>query len=166
MSSLRRSFGQLKHTLFAAAAPLFATLLLGFICSQTGSAQVLFGSIVGSVTDASGAGVPGASVKITETSTNENRAALTNEGGFYTITTVTAGTYNHHQRRPGAHRGHQRHESLAAVPNYIPAFRRGDSRRQHCHQRDRCRTRPRRRRFRQREAEERRQSDSRNRLRI
>jgi hypothetical protein len=72
---------------------LFATLLLGFICTPTGFAQVLFSSIVGNVTDATGAGVPGASVRITETSTNELRTVLTNEGGFYTITTVTAGTY-------------------------------------------------------------------------
>jgi len=87
MSSLRRPFCHLRHRISAAA------LVLGFICSQTGSAQVLFGSIVGNVTDGSGSAVGGATVKITEKSTNEARTVLTNEGGLYTITTVTAGTY-------------------------------------------------------------------------
>jgi hypothetical protein len=54
---------------------------------------VLFGSIVGNVIDASGAGVPGAGVKVTEISTNESRTALTNDAGVYNLTTVTAGTY-------------------------------------------------------------------------
>jgi hypothetical protein len=85
MSLLRRSFGQFRHTILAVA--------LFFLCNQIGSAQVLFGSLVGNVTDASGAGVPAASVKITETSTNEIRSTQTNESGFYTIATVTAGTY-------------------------------------------------------------------------
>jgi hypothetical protein len=54
---------------------------------------VLFGSIVGNVTDATQAGVPGAAVKITETSTNESRSVLTNEAGVFNVTTVPAGTY-------------------------------------------------------------------------
>ncbi len=45
----------------------------------------LFSSVVGNITDASGAGVPGASVKITETSTSEVRTVLTNGEGFYAI---------------------------------------------------------------------------------
>jgi Carboxypeptidase regulatory-like domain/TonB dependent receptor len=70
-----------------------AVTILSLFCNRTATAQVLFGSIVGNVTDASGAGVPGATVEITETSTNETRTVQTNEGGVYTITTVTAGTY-------------------------------------------------------------------------
>lgn len=69
----------------------FALLLI--ICNQKSSAQVLFGSIVGNVTDATGAGVPAATVKITETATNESRLVQTNEAGVYNLTTVTAGTY-------------------------------------------------------------------------
>src|SRR5580704_9517421 len=61
--------------------------------TQPATAQVLFGSLVGNVTDASGAGVPGAVVKITEAQTNETRTAQTNESGTYTITTVPAGRY-------------------------------------------------------------------------
>jgi Carboxypeptidase regulatory-like domain len=62
-------------------------------CNHKLCAQVLFGSVVGSVVDASGAAVPAATVKITEISTNEVRSAQTNEAGVYTLTTVTAGTY-------------------------------------------------------------------------
>jgi len=67
--------------------------LLLTVSNQRSSAQVLYGSIVGNVTDATQAGVPGAAVKITETSTNESRSVLTNEAGVYNVTAVPAGTY-------------------------------------------------------------------------
>src|ERR1043166_2090347 len=57
------------------------------------SAQVVFGSIVGSVVDQSGAAVPGALVKITLTSTNDSRSAPTDAVGSYTIPSVTPGLY-------------------------------------------------------------------------
>jgi hypothetical protein len=68
------------------------TLLLA-LYPRPATAQVLFGSVVGNVTDASGAAVPGASVRITEGQTNETRAAETNEAGNFTVSTVPAGTY-------------------------------------------------------------------------
>src|SRR6516162_7493009 len=70
-----------------------ACILLSLFAIQPARAQVLFGSVVGSVTDLSGAGVPGAVVKITEMRTNESRSGVTNETGTYTISTVPAGTY-------------------------------------------------------------------------
>ena len=72
---------------------LLVSTLAFFACAPASSAQVLFGSIVGNVIDASGAGVPEAGVKVTEISTNESRTALTNDAGVYNLTTVTAGTY-------------------------------------------------------------------------
>jgi hypothetical protein len=62
-------------------------------CQPKSVAQVLFGSIVGNVADTSGASIPGARVRITETRTNESRSALTNDAGVYNVTTVAAGTY-------------------------------------------------------------------------
>lgn len=56
-------------------------------------AQVLFGSIVGSVTDSSGSAVPGAAVTVTQAETNETRETKTNEAGGFTLSTVHAGTY-------------------------------------------------------------------------
>lgn len=85
--NIRTQLSSLKTAGFVAA------IILSILCHRTATAQVLFGSIVGNVTDSSGAGVPGATVKVTEKSTNETRAIRTNESGVYSITTVTAGTY-------------------------------------------------------------------------
>src|SRR4051794_18359607 len=56
-------------------------------------AQVLFGSMVGNVSDASGASIPGAAVKITQTATNQVFNTTTNESGGYTVANLPAGTY-------------------------------------------------------------------------
>ena len=55
--------------------------------------QTTFGSMVGNVTDASGAAVPGANVKTTLSATNDTRTVQTDAAGAYTISTVTPGTY-------------------------------------------------------------------------
>ncbi len=61
--------------------------------SAPAGAQVLYGSLVGNVTDPTGAGVPNAVVKVTQTETNENREVRTNESGQYTLSTLPAGPY-------------------------------------------------------------------------
>ncbi len=63
---------------------VFAVVLYLLLCSGIASAQER-GSISGTVTDSSGAGVPGVSVVITDTRTNVTRAATTNSAGFYTV---------------------------------------------------------------------------------
>jgi outer membrane receptor protein involved in Fe transport len=68
---------------------VFAT----WICAPAG-AQVLYGSIVGNVRDASGAALPGATVSITSKETNLERTGVTNETGSYTFTNVLAGSYD------------------------------------------------------------------------
>ena len=73
-------------------AAVFSVLIASAIC-RTGQAQVLYGSIVGNVLDASGAAVPGATVKVAQIATNETREATTNEVGLYTLLAVPAGTY-------------------------------------------------------------------------
>lgn len=78
----------------------FTCLFLTFIGRQA-SAQALYGTLVGNVTDASGAVVPGATVKATRTETNDIRTALTNESGVYTLSTVPAGTYVINISKPG-----------------------------------------------------------------
>ena len=70
----------------------FACLSLMLI-GRNVHAQVLYGSIVGTVTDSSGSVVPGAIVKATQTETNEVRTATTNDSGVYALSTVPAGTY-------------------------------------------------------------------------
>jgi hypothetical protein len=75
-----------------ALIPLIAICLLA-LAGQQARGQVASGSLVGNVSDPTGAAVPGATVKITLTNTNDVRTAETNELGLYTIATVTPGTY-------------------------------------------------------------------------
>jgi hypothetical protein len=73
---------------------LLLLLSIVLLSGRPAGAQVLYGSIVGSVTDASGASVPDATVKVTQTQTNESREVSSNESGGYTLSTLPAGTYN------------------------------------------------------------------------
>jgi len=68
-------------------------VLFFIVTTQTGRAQVLYGSVVGNVRDASDAGVAGATVTITNTETNFSRQTVTNESGAYDLSAVPAGTY-------------------------------------------------------------------------
>src|SRR5215475_15959632 len=75
---------------------LFASALLAMLCALSGNlrAQALYGSIVGTVTDTSGAVVPDATVKATQTGTGQVRETQTNETGAYTFPNLPTGTYN------------------------------------------------------------------------
>src|SRR5690349_16073264 len=80
-------------SLWCSVLGIVALALLLIFSGQPAVAQVLFGSVVGNVSDTTGASVPGATVGITEVSTNESRTVQTNEQGAYTVSTVPAGTY-------------------------------------------------------------------------
>ena len=56
-------------------------------------AQVLYGTIVGNVKDASQAAVPGATVTVINPQTNVSRDTITSESGTYTVSNVLPGTY-------------------------------------------------------------------------
>lgn len=57
------------------------------------NAQILYGSIVGSVKDPSGAAVPGATVTVTQAQTDLTRSATTDQAGEFSLTTLAGGTY-------------------------------------------------------------------------
>jgi hypothetical protein len=63
--------------------------------------QVLYGSIVGNVKDASGAAMPGATVTTTNNETNQSRGTVTNATGSYDFATVQTGTYTVKVSQPG-----------------------------------------------------------------
>jgi hypothetical protein len=63
------------------------------LATRRAGAQVLYGSVVGSVVDDSGAAVPGATVTIVNNATQNSRDATTTEDGTYSFTDVAAGTY-------------------------------------------------------------------------
>lgn len=81
----RRGVDTLAGLLLAAVVVLTPVVAVG---------QVLYGAIVGNVTDSSGATVPGATVTIVNTETNLTRTAVTDESGAYSFTNVLPGPYN------------------------------------------------------------------------
>ena len=70
-----------------------AVICLFLLSPVTAWSQVLYGSIVGNVRDASGGAVPGATVTITNKETNQVRTTTTNDEGGYSLPTVQSGTY-------------------------------------------------------------------------
>src|SRR5262245_46792552 len=73
---------------------LMCAVLAAFtIGAPTADAQVLYGSIVGNVSDSSGASVPGATVTIEQNETKLKRTLVTDGAGAYHFTAVPTGTY-------------------------------------------------------------------------
>src|SRR5262249_53011503 len=56
--------------------------------------QAVYGSVLGTVTDSSGAAVPNATVTITNVGTNVSETTKTNGSGNYTLTRLIPGTYH------------------------------------------------------------------------
>lgn len=71
----------------------FTTLALLALAAVSVFGQAITGSIVGNVTDASGAAVAGAKITITETSTGISRTAISNAEGGYVMPYLQPGTY-------------------------------------------------------------------------
>jgi len=62
--------------------------------ARPASGQVLYGSMVGTVTDQIGAIVPEAAVTVTNTSTGLSRQTTTNDVGYYSISNLLEGSYD------------------------------------------------------------------------
>ncbi len=88
---MNRSFRQL---------PLAAVLLLGSLSAGLTSSHPAYaqsassGTITGTVTDASGAVVPGATITLVDPATKGTRTTVTNHDGAYVMPDVQPGTYN------------------------------------------------------------------------
>ncbi len=78
------------------AAAAFLSICILPLAAQTGR-----GTILGSVTDASGAAVGGAKVSIVNVGTNSTIAAITNAQGFYTTPAINPGNYRVTVEREG-----------------------------------------------------------------
>ena len=79
---------------------LFALLLAACLAAPSASAQVLYGSVVGNVTDPTGAPVPGAKVTIRNTETGQTRETET-DVGVYSFLNVASGKYDVESIREG-----------------------------------------------------------------
>jgi len=73
-----------------------AALLVCFVLqsSPAALAQILYGALLGTVKDASGAAVPGAKIVISNKQTGLVREAVSNNEGGYTFATIQNGTYD------------------------------------------------------------------------
>jgi len=80
----------------AASSTVFA-----FVASATASAQTSGGAIRGTVSDPSGALVPGASITIEEISTSENWRLVSSSAGLYNAPNLPVGRYNLTVKAPG-----------------------------------------------------------------
>lgn len=76
------------------ASILVMLLLATGLASLRADAQVLYGSIVGNVTDPQGAVLPGVTVKITNTGTGLTLQTVTDETGNYVFRNLLPGTYD------------------------------------------------------------------------
>jgi Carboxypeptidase regulatory-like domain len=70
-----------------------AAMLLVLSTPSRASAQAVTGTLLGNVTDSSGAAVPGATVTATEVGTNISRTTVSNETGTYIFSSMKDGTY-------------------------------------------------------------------------
>jgi hypothetical protein len=81
------------------ALSLFFLLLA--LETPAAKSQVLYGSIVGTITDQTGAVVPKANVKAINPQTGETREVTADDAGRYTLGNVVPGTYEIHVAAPG-----------------------------------------------------------------
>src|SRR6185503_15006464 len=78
-----------------------AVIALVLLTAIPALSQVARGTIVGSVSDASGAVIPGVTVTITHTGTNQSRQTVTNEQGNYETSLLSIGQYRVTAELPG-----------------------------------------------------------------
>jgi hypothetical protein len=77
------------------------TTVLGGLVSRIGLGQTVNGAFHGTITDPSGAVMPGVSVTATNQATNTPRRASSNSAGFYTITQLPPAVYTLEVSHPG-----------------------------------------------------------------
>jgi hypothetical protein len=86
--------GMSKIRLRASLLFLFALSFLLLLYAHDASAQVLYGSVTGTIADQSGAAVPKAHVVVTNIATGVARETDADENGHYLITDVSPGSYD------------------------------------------------------------------------
>jgi Carboxypeptidase regulatory-like domain/TonB dependent receptor-like, beta-barrel len=82
------------HSVLRCCRPFVGLAILAFISPVTGaSAQAVYGSISGTITDASGGAVPGATVTITSVDRKTSNTVVANESGVYVKERLLPGRY-------------------------------------------------------------------------
>ena len=80
---------------------LATTIVIFLLASSVVFGQAVFGNIVGTVTDPQGAGVPNATVTVTDELKGTTDTAKTNESGNFTVTHLIPDTYTVRVEAPG-----------------------------------------------------------------
>ena len=80
---------------------LFVALVLGLLIPAPIWAQVVGATLSGTVTDPSGAVIPGAQVQVVNTATNVTNTTTTDKSGLYTVPNLTPSTYQVTLTAPG-----------------------------------------------------------------
>src|ERR1700761_557577 len=96
-SSQRRSSNACRDLRFLLALALCASFLL----PASANCQVSTGDILGNVNDPSGAAVPGATIVLTNTETQERHSVTSDRAGEYTFTLLQPGHYSLQVNVPG-----------------------------------------------------------------
>ena len=86
-----RATGLSGFTAIVSMLPMIVVLAICF--AGVTSAQVLYGTLAGNITDSGDAGLPGAKVQITNLGTGDTKTATTDERGAFTFSSIQPGTY-------------------------------------------------------------------------
>jgi hypothetical protein len=70
------------------------TLAAALLLAATGWSQAIFATLTGTVTDPTGAVIPGVTVTLRNASSGDARTTVTDSAGYYTFASVPVGTYN------------------------------------------------------------------------
>src|SRR5215470_3654813 len=94
----------MKHTQKRHIRLAIRVIIAAAVFATIAAAQIGGGSIVGSVTDPTGASVPGAKVTAVAVQTNERRDTSSNDLGYFEFPLLAAGDYRLEAEKPGFHR--------------------------------------------------------------
>src|SRR5215216_6096458 len=83
----------LKHAVYTALSAATIAVVAMTLLAVPSSAQVLYGSLTGNVTDASGAAVPGVKVEAANSATGTVKQATTDDRGAYLFSDLQPGIY-------------------------------------------------------------------------
>src|SRR5437867_687302 len=79
-------------------------LFLALLLAAPLSSQTFYGSVIGTVTDPSGARIPGATLTLVNAGTGERRVVVSDEEGAYRFVNLVPGSYRLEVELPGFQR--------------------------------------------------------------
>src|ERR1039457_6633640 len=83
-----------SRTIAFSGAIAVLSAFLAYVCTPAAMAQTFRGSILGTITDSSGAAIAGAQVKVFSSSTGLSRIISANDRGEYVASELPLGTYS------------------------------------------------------------------------